>query len=452
MLFLSIAAASLCQTPAAPDPRPEETSPYQYFGSIVGHAGDVDRDGVPDILIGDSEYPSLRLPPTVWIVSGANGIVLRRVELPVAEPGPRIVEGSPAICLDGGFDLDDDGIPDFVAGVSRGSVDDSRHVHVVSGRTGQVIRTISSKFVGFDTAGWVHLVRDIDGDGIVDIGILCPRTGEGRGSLRFFSGKSGKEFLTLDIQNEGEARFGSFCELSSGNHPEDREFAVLLDVGDCGWPSPPTKLGLGEARRSSLRIYSAAKRIKTWEQLLEGVDRAGEAGAELAEVGRVPTANSTSILLACGGSARVLCVPDHETRFRFDPEEGWEGLGQALAAPGDLDRDGVPDFVYSVWDTGTYDGMVVAKSGKDGRTLWSATSNFTQEDIHHLGAQLAVIGDIDDDGIADLAVATNEGPATICPGSAVVYSGKSGTRLFCFMRKGNDVVVADMRKASETKR
>ncbi len=453
MLPLFLAAASLCQTPTVSNPKPDETRPYQYFGSIVGRAGDVDRDGVPDILIGDSGYPSLGLPPMIWIVSGANGKVLRRVQLPVEKPSPLIVEGSLRICLDGGFDLDGDGVPDFVAGISRWSVDSFRHVEVVSGGSGQVIRTIESEsFDGFDSAGWMRLVPDLDKDGVVDLGILCPRTGGGHGSLRFYSGKSGKEILKLDIENEGEARFGSFCELASRNHPGEREFGVLLNVSDCGWPSPATKLASGEARRSSLRIYSAAKRAKAWEQIFDGPDASRGEGAELAEIGKVPNADTAMVLVAFDGSAEVICLPDHDRRFRFEPQKDEEGLGQAVAAPGDLDGDGVPDFIYSIWDAGMYNGMVIAKSGKDGHTLWSATSSFASEDVHHLGEQLAVIGDIDGDGVADLAVATNEGPATVCPGSAAVYSGRTGTRLFFFMREGDDVVVAGKKVTAEKKR
>ena len=41
---------------------------YFGFGEIVGRAGDVNKDGVPDFILGDNGI-SREIPPSLWIVS-----------------------------------------------------------------------------------------------------------------------------------------------------------------------------------------------------------------------------------------------------------------------------------------------------------------------------------------------------------------------------------------------
>jgi hypothetical protein len=89
-----------------------------------------------------------------------------------------------------------------------------------------------------------------------------------------------------------------------------------------------------------------------------------------------------------------------------------------------------------------YSGRVVARSGKDGKTIWSVESDLNIDDVHHLGEELAAIGDIDGDGICDLAVASDMRPCGVEPGVAEVLSGKNGALLFRFTRNGDGVEVS----------
>jgi hypothetical protein len=109
-------------------------------------------------------------------------------------------------------------------------------------------------------------------------------------------------------------------------------------------------------------------------------------------------------------------------------------FGRALAATGDLNGDKVPDIVVgaplaSVGDRNRC-GSIHALSGKDGRPLFSATGN---RESRNLGSILSAVGDINKDGIPDIAESSGTPiPGDLSPGATdlEVRSGKDGSVLF----------------------
>ena len=84
----------------------------------------------------------------------------------------------------------------------------------------------------------------------------------------------------------------------------------------------------------------------------------------------------------------------------FGAVVGWRSL-----ALGDVDGDGAPDFALSapnnVFLTRVcFQAWIYAYSGKDGSLLWSVSG---EHDCDHLGIGLAVPGDLNGDGVNDLA-------------------------------------------------
>lgn len=94
-------------------------------------------------------------------------------------------------------------------------------------------------------------------------------------------------------------------------------------------------------------------------------------------------------------------------------------LGNAYAAPGDVDGDGDPDVAV-----GTYaESQVDILSGADGSVIWSWTWGGSSLDYY--AGSLAVHADVDGDGILDVAVGTNHSPSL----SVRVLSGADGSLL-----------------------
>jgi hypothetical protein len=99
---------------------------------------------------------------------------------------------------------------------------------------------------------------------------------------------------------------------------------------------------------------------------------------------------------------------------------------------GDLDGDGVPDRVAGAPGTPSFQfppapifGRVVAYSGRDGSVLWDVPGPFVGD---RFGTDLADAGDLNGDGVRDVAVAA-PGDFPAAPGSLTVLSGVNGVVL-----------------------
>jgi hypothetical protein len=164
-----------------------------HFGAAVAGGGDINGDGVPDLLVG---VPYADLTATnagaVQVLSGLDGSPLLTV------PGSTTWElfGQVVASL---RDISGDGVPDFVVGVPGwdGNGADAGKVVVVSGATGQVLYAVqgdgAGTLLGWDIAG----IGDVDGDLRMDFAVSAPGGVAGQGYVRVLSGADGSTLTTL---------------------------------------------------------------------------------------------------------------------------------------------------------------------------------------------------------------------------------------------------------------
>ncbi len=176
------------------------------FGSAVDNAGDIDHDGVSDVLIGAPGRSE------AFVFSGATGVLIFKVNNRVAERQPSF--GS---TVAGGKDLDNDGIPDFAVGAplqqhSRGAV------YIFNGSDGTLQRKLHfhtpapQTFARFGAA--ICLSADLTGDGRPDILVGAPDQDLAglinAGEVFIFNGATGKPFQTrTSAVPQAFAGFGS---------------------------------------------------------------------------------------------------------------------------------------------------------------------------------------------------------------------------------------------------
>lgn len=175
---------------------------WDQFGWSVAGAGDVDGDGVPDLLVGaPSADPGGRQDAgSVYLFSGATGALLRRFDGTAA--GDAL-----GFAVAGVGDVNGDGIPDLAAGAitaSPGSLSAAGEVRVFSGAgpAYPLLAVIPGAAAG-DAFGWaVTGGGDLDGDGVPDLIIGAPAAAPGgqtdAGSLHLISGAAFTPFLRLD--------------------------------------------------------------------------------------------------------------------------------------------------------------------------------------------------------------------------------------------------------------
>ena len=404
------------------------------FGSSVARAGDIDGDGIPDLIVADPGGADVR--PRLWLVSGRDGNPLRSISLPERMAIDRDIRLE---LLEGGVDVDGDTLGDLL-------VPESSRVWLVSGATGEALRCIPVRVPDRSAYQDVHFVPDFDHDGLADVAVLSTTLRDRSGAISVFSSATGRLVDSIEIRNERWTHYGSFLPVEDLDSDGRADFVVYLDAGRLDALADPRDVSASGALSpcpTSLRAYSTRGKSVIWERSWSGLRGTWERSS----LARIERAGESSRLVV-GSNERVVVV-DLATgasvyEFQNDNVGMQSGFGQAVAAPGDLDGDRVPDFVYSIWDTSWYDGQVIACSGRDGSVLWrSAASGEGDDDLHHLGEALAVIGDVDGDGRADLVVATW---MRICglPGAAEILSGKDGSLLYRF-RRGVDGVYSSRR-------
>jgi hypothetical protein len=427
-LIVSLASATVAQTP---DKQAHTYASHGYpcFGMYVAAAGDVNGDGVPDLIVGDGGFSQENIPAAFWIVSGKGGSVIRRLALPAIPPG--------YFRIDGGADLDGDKIPDvFIVGNPYGARPVGTAL-IVSGKTGECTQRFSVSGSSSGGGNWARIVGDFGHDGLADVAVLCPmKTSERKGALSIYSGKSAALITEIPLDNRCGATAGGFVEVGDVDGDGASDFVVEMQ-GTHGCAG-------------CLRLYSTAKQSVLWD--LAAAKPGDGAYCALARLGDLDNDGVRDIAASFLDRVEVVSVKTGHPIYHLQPASAvpdtWMGFGHALTAIENTNARGEINLVMS--ETEDVAGVVRGFAGKSGAKLWE-TATRAEPDTTMFGYELATLGDLDGDGVSDVIVGSWEGP-TFTPGLARVISGKTGALLFELTRKGDDVVVSQRAERAPTPR
>ncbi|MBK9657630.1 MAG: FG-GAP repeat protein, partial [Rhodanobacteraceae bacterium] len=183
--------------------------PGSDLGNAVADAGDVDADGMHDIVAGAVNFAA----GLIRVYSGRTGAQLLAVDAPAGSSGF-------GQSVAGVGDVNGDGRADLLVGAHLGL----GRAFVISGADGAVLRTLSS----VDNRGFgagVAKLRDVSGDGIAEL--LVSSMNDAR--LLVYSGADGSLLRTLNGDADS-ARFGEFFVADAGDVDADGKHDIY--VGD----------------------------------------------------------------------------------------------------------------------------------------------------------------------------------------------------------------------------
>lgn len=341
-----------------------------FTGSLGADAGDVNKDGIPDLVIASGS--------TATVISGKDWSTIHTLQ--------KTTSGNATITsVAGGTDINQDGHDDVIVGHATAWLSSLNQqagiVRVWSGKDGKVLYEIGGFWVLDRLGTSVAALGDLNKDGFPDFaaggdngpsgqtyGLVLVWSGKDGRLLYVFTGAARPEGLGLSVQSAG-------------------------DVDNDGTPD----IIAGSRNRGIARAYSG----KTGKQL--HVFTTNAVAVTVDGLGDVNNDGHSDLLVATGSGVVVFSGKNGSTLYTRS--------GIAGGSAGDMNVDGYADFMVSTSGTSSTPGTVEAFSGKDGSRLLMLSSNTPPG----FGRFTRSVGDFNKDGARDFLV----GATT----SVLLYSG-----------------------------
>lgn len=343
------------------------------LGDSVAGAGDVDGDGFDDYLSGTRNQSGGA--GGVWVFSGKDGSLLFNL---VGNPGEGIGHA-----VAGFGDLNGDGHDDFAAGApTAGS---GGLVRVWSGLDGSVLLELNAATSGDRFGESLCGLEDLDGDFVPDFAIGAEIGGANTGQVTVHSGATGVVLQTLSGANNQDS-FGASVSAVADLDGDGREDLLVGSDRDDDQGSASGRVAVVNPA-TGVELYSVVgdsagdelgRRVSGVADL-NGDGRGDFLAATDADYVRVYSGIDGSVLMTVTDPAAV-------------------AFGSEVAGLGDVDGDGRGDFLVNETTWNTNRGAVHLYSGATGSRLLTIGGTFSAGGF---GSALAAGGDINADGLPD---------------------------------------------------
>ena len=388
--------------------------PDDSCGYSARAAGDVDGDGVTDVVVGSprADPNGLGEAGAARVYSGFDGSLLRTLE--GTSSGARL--GHSVACAG---DVDGDGFDDVLVGspyeTHSGGTEAGR-VQVFSGFDGSLLNDHPGTS-NYDRLGWsVAGLGDLDADGFDDYAAGAPRNtapASAAGYVRVYSGDDGS--VLWPLSGSGYLRAFGYSIGAAGD--VDGDGVGDLIVGEPGHDA-------GFAGQGRAVVYSGASGSTVW--IFQGTGPSHLLGWSVDGAGDLDGDGYADVIVGAvqyGGTgyARVYSGLTGGVLLPLVGTSVDERFGSEVSGAGDFDGDGTPDVIVSAdWSgaSGLFSGAVRVFSGSDASLLCELLGGGA---FAYMGADVDGLGDLDGDGLDDIVVGI---PGYPSEGSAEVHLGR----------------------------
>lgn len=337
------------------------------LGDSTALAGDVNMDGVPDVVAGGPGY--VNSIGTAVVISGADGSEIWRVSGAFAS---RFGDA-----VDGNIDLNQDGYPEFFVGAPEaqvGSLFEVGEVRIFSGANGQLLHTLQGTQDYGNFGGSMATFSSINGDNVDDFAIGAPAADVGSevgvGEIHLYSGA---DYSTIHVLT-GDQAVDQFGFSLSVHQDANNDFLPDLVVGSI------RDKGNSNMEVGSVSIISLPSGNKLWEAFGNGFfDYYGHSVSVLDDVDSdglqevvagAPGFGAFGVLKE--GYAKIHSGANGTVMAAFYGTEERGGVGWAVSGIGDANNDGFPAAAIGAPGVEAGAGEVTIQSFFPGLTLDSA--------------------------------------------------------------------------------
>ena len=371
------------------------------FGISVANAGDVNNDGIDDVVVGahlwDKPLPpstkKLKSTGRVYVYSGRDGSELWATQMVGERSGDWFGYSV------SGADVNGDGYADIIVGAPRADLTttvngkvkvlkkDAGKTYIYSGKTGALMATVQGDVAG-DNLGWsVANAGDTDHDGVPDVVIGAPKADVVvAGKALKDAGRalvcSGAVLASAVDPTANACTVGNALFTVAGNTAGDWLGRAVAGAGDVdGDGHADVLIGLpkddpaGKKDAGAAVIYSGATGTE-WARAngenagdwfgysvagagdLDGDTKADIAVGAYRHAASTVVSGKTKLLKQAGAIYAFSCTNAGACTqiWRKEGEAAGDRLGWSVAAGGDIDNDGQLDVIAGApgYDTITY--------------------------------------------------------------------------------------------------
>ena len=381
-------------------------SASDYSGSSVSSAGDVNGDGLADLIVGafGSDPASRSGAGRSYVVFGQTGTAAIDLSAVTNGSGGFVINGESAHDVSGGHvssvgDINGDGLADLIVSAMRhsapGDLYDSGRTYVVFGKTGTTaidLSAVASGSGGFilDGTSWeeesgysLSGAGDVNGDGLADLIIGAPwkdtAAGGYAGRSYVVFGKTTTTAITLSavangiggfvVDGESDGDFNGDGVSSAGDVNGDGLADLIMgafrsDPGDAHWAGK-TYVVFGQTGTTAIDLSAVAAGTGGFvitgecadDQSGRSVSRAGDVngdgladllvGSFLRDLTAGADAGRSYVVFGRTGTTAIelSSVARGSGGFVINGECGGDYSGYSLANAGDINGDGLADLI-----------------------------------------------------------------------------------------------------------
>jgi hypothetical protein len=395
------------------------------FGYFVASAGDVNGDGYDDVVVGAYGYSSNTGRAYVYL-GGPSGLATTAATTLTGETAGDAF-GWPVAPAG---DVNKDGYADVVVGAPWYSGFTGRAYVYLGGASGLAATpatTLTGEAINNRFGQSVATAGDVNGDGYDDVVVGAPWNNNFTGRAHVFLGGAGGLSTSAATTLTGEAPNNYFGQSVATAGDVNFDGYADLVVGAYGYGSNTGRayVYLGGASGLSTTAVTTLTGEATSNYFGQSVATAGDADGDAyadVVVGAWGYSTNTGRAYVYLGSASGTVATATTT---LTGESATSRFGSSVATAGDVNGDGYDDLAIGASGYSALTGRAyVYLGGASGLATTPAATWTGEATVHYFGGSVATAGDVNGDGYPDVVVGAS-GYSSFT-GRAYVYLGGAG--------------------------